>query len=265
MGDTTQASSLKPLGATPLTAWRVSATQVDMVRPVVDPRPIQISDGPRQLTLDLGRTAVVVVDMQNDFCHADGWLAQIGVDIAPARTPIAPLQRLLPALRNAGVPVIWLNWGNRPDRMNLPPSVLHVYDPDGRSVGIGDPLPSNGAPALQSGSWAAAVVDELAPLPGDIRVSKCRMSGFHETELDSILRNLGVNSLLFAGVNSDQCVLCTLQDASFRGYDCILLEDCAATTSPQYCHDATLYNVRQCFGFVCVGRDLGAALAEQAR
>jgi nicotinamidase-related amidase len=74
--------------------------------------------------------------------------------------------------------------------------------------------------------------------------------GFQDTELDSILRNLAVTTVLFAGVNADQCVLCTLQDANFRGYDCLLLEDCVATTSPDYCMSATLYNVRQCFGFV---------------
>jgi nicotinamidase-related amidase len=76
------------------------------------------------------------------------------------------------------------------------------------------------------------------------------MSGFWDTPLDSILRNLGATTLLFAGVNLDQCVLCTLQDANFLGYDCILLEDGCATTSPDYCVAATLYNVRQCFGFV---------------
>jgi nicotinamidase-related amidase len=76
------------------------------------------------------------------------------------------------------------------------------------------------------------------------------MSGFWDTELDSILRNLGVTTLLFGGVNADQCVLCTLQDANFLGYDCVLVSDCTATTSPAYCWDATLYNVKQCFGFV---------------
>lgn len=154
------------------------------------------------------------------------------------------------------MPVIWLNWGNRADKLNLSPAVLHVYKPTGEGVGLGDPLPVSGAPVLQQASWAAAVVDELTPLQGDIRVDKYRMSGFKDTELDSILRNLNVTTLLFAGVNADQCVLCTLQDANFQGYDCLLLEDCCATTSPQYCLDATLYNVRQCFGFVADSREL---------
>ena len=143
-----------------------------------------------------------------------------------------------------------MNWGNRPDRLNLSPSLLHVYKPTGEGIGIGDPLPKSGAHVLEQGSWSAAIVEELACHPADIHVAKYRMSGFWDTPLDSILRNLGVTTLLFAGVNLDQCVLCTLQDANFLGYDCILLEDCCATTSPDYCVAATLYNVRQCFGFV---------------
>ena len=248
------------LGASPRNAWRVSTDAVNLTRERQPARPLNLTDRDRRLTIDLARTAVIVVDMQNDFCHADGWLSHIGVDVAPARQPIEPLRRLLPALRAQNVPVIWLNWGNRADRMNLPPSVLHVYDPDGRSTGIGKPLPKNGAHVLEEGSWAARVVDELTPQDGDIAVSKFRMSGFQDTELDSILRNLDATTLLFTGVNADQCVLCTLQDACSLGYDAILLEDCSATTSPSFCMEATLYNVRQCFGFVTSGAQILDAL-----
>ena len=181
--------------------------------------------------LDPSRTALIVVDMQNDFCHPDGWLASIGVDVALARAPIAPLSRLLPALRGADVPVLWVNWGARPDRANLSPALRHVYDRAGAGRGLGDPGPM-GAPTLTEGSWGAAIVDELVPEPGDIRVSKHRMSGFWDTPLDAILRGIDVTTLLFAGVNADQCVLHTLADANFLGYDTLLVEDCAATTSP---------------------------------
>ncbi len=132
-------------------------------------------------------------------------------------------------LRSQNVPVIWLNWGNRPDRLNLSPALLHVYKPSGSGIGLGDALPGSGAKVLERGSWSASIVEELSPDPSDIHVAKYRMSGFQDTELDSILRNLAVTTLLFAGVNADQCVLCTLQDANFRGYDCLLLEDCVAT------------------------------------
>ena len=89
------------------------------------------------------------------------------------------------------------------------------------------------------------------------------MSGFFDTELDAVLRNLDVTTLLFAGVNVDQCVYATLCDAAGLGYDCVLLDDCCATTSPSFCVEATRYNVAQCYGFVADGADLVAALARE--
>ncbi len=239
---------LRTLGIPP-NAWAVNAGFADITRPSLDPRPVTLKTETKTLRLDLAKTAMLVIDMQNDFCHPDGWLAHIGVDVSPARTPIAPLQRLLPVLRNAQVPIIWVNWGNRPDLLNISAGLRHVYNSTGDGVGLGDPLPANGAPVLIKDSWAAAVVDELEQKPEDIRVDKYRMSGFWDTPLDSILKNLGKTTLLFGGVNADQCVMATLQDASFLGYDCILVTDCSATTSPDYCWQATLYNVKQCFGF----------------
>jgi len=253
---------MNALGTSPRNQWHVGPDRVDLTRPYVPPRIVDIAATPRSVRVDLTRTALLVIDMQNDFCHADGWLASIGVDVSPARAPIDPLVRHLPRLRSAGVPVVWLNWGNRPDLLNVSPALLSVYDPNGEGRGLGAPLPANGAPVLQAGSWAAAVVEPLAPDPADIKVDKYRMSGFWDTALDSILRNLGVTTLLFAGVNLDQCVMCTLQDANFLGYDCILLEDCSATTSPAFCTQATLYNIRQCFGFVASGSDLADAAGD---
>jgi len=242
-------------------AWTVSRDHVELIRRPRPPRPVTIAAAPQRVTLDLAASALVVIDMQNDFCHPDGWLAHIGVDVTPARGPIEPLRALVPHLRERGVPIVWLNWGNRPDRLNLSPSLLHVYNSDGASVGLGDPLPTNGAPVLEKGSWAAAVVDELPIFPGDVCVDKCRMSGFWDTPLDAILRNLRVDTLFFAGVNADQCVIWTLADANFLGYDCVMLEDCCATTSPGFCWDATLYNVRQCMGFTATSTDLIGASA----
>jgi nicotinamidase-related amidase len=235
---------------TPPNAWAVNAEIADITRPALPARPIALPTETKTLRLDLAKTAILVIDMQNDFCHPDGWLAHIGVDVTPTHRAIAPLQALLPALRHQQVPVIWVNWGNRPDLSNISAAIRHVYNPTGAGVGLGDPLPKNGAPVLQKDSWAAAVLDELEQRPEDIRVDKYRMSGFWDTPLDSILKNLGRTTLFFAGVNADQCVMLTLQDANCLGYDCILLSDCTATTSPDYCWQATLYNVKQCFGFV---------------
>jgi nicotinamidase-related amidase len=252
---------LVALGTASGNQWHVSVTHANLVRVAAQPRPITVSTDNRIVTFDLARTAIIVVDMQNDFCHPDGWLTHIGVDVAPARRPIAPLADLLPLLRRAAVPVIWINWGNRPDRLNLSPALLHVYNPTGTGIGLGDPLPKNGARVLELGGWAAAIVDELTVAPSDVHVAKYRMSGFQDTMLDSILRNLNVTTLLFAGVNADHCVLGTLMDASFHGYDTVLLEDCTATSSPDFCLQATLFNVRFCFGFTITSDSLVRALA----
>jgi nicotinamidase-related amidase len=249
------------LGSSPRNQWQASAAQCNLVREAAPAKPAAVPALPQNIVIDLARTALVVIDMQNDFCHPQGWLASIGVDVGPARLPIGPLQSTLPWLRDAGVPVVWLNWGNRPDQLNLSPSALHVYNPDGRSAGLGAALPGVPCDAarnhvLEAGSWGAAVVDELVKAPTDISIDKYRMSGFHDTCLDSVLRNLDIKTILFAGVNADQCVLATLMDANFAGYDCVLLEDCTSTTSPAFCWEATLYNVRQCFGFTALSKDL---------
>ncbi|MGF1497129.1 MAG: cysteine hydrolase family protein [Elainellaceae cyanobacterium] len=251
------------LGVAP-NAWSVNAEQADLTRPPLPVRPVTLGTETKTLHLDASKAALLVVDMQNDFCHPDGWLAHIGVDVSPARGAIAPLQSLIPALRAAQIPIIWVNWGNRPDLLNISAGLRHVYNPTGKGVGLGDPLPKNGAPVLTKGSWAAAVVDELEQRPEDIYVDKYRMSGFWDTPLDSILRNLGRTTLFFGGVNADQCVMATLQDANFLGYDCILLRDGTATTSPDYCFKATLYNVNQCFGFVTDSASLVQALQSLA-
>lgn len=245
----------------PPNAWYVNESSADLTRPALDPQLITLATQTKTLRLDLAKSALLVIDMQNDFCHPDGWLAHIGVDVSPARSPIAPLQKLIPILRQTGVSIVWINWGNRPDLLNLSPATQHVYNPSGCGIGLGDPLPKNGAPVLMKDSWAAAIVDELTPTQEDIQVDKYRMSGFWDTPLDSILRNLGKTTLFFAGVNADQCVMATLQDANFLGYDCLLLQDCTNTTSPDFCMQATLYNMNQCFGFVTHSERLMAAIS----
>jgi nicotinamidase-related amidase len=239
-----------PLGPARGFHWMADAEHVDMSRPLPPPRPVRVACEPQDVTIDLQRTALLIIDMQNDFCAPGGWVDHLGVDYTPDRAPIAPLQKLLPPLRAAGVSVVWVNWGNRPDLANMPPNQIHLYKPTGQGIGLGDPLPGSQAPVLEKDSWAAAVVEELRPQPGDLRVDKYRISGFWDTPLDGILRNLGMRSLLFAGVNTDQCVLCTLQDANFLGCGCLMLTDCCATTSPGYCTEASVFNVKKCFGFV---------------
>ncbi|MDB5817669.1 MAG: isochorismatase [Rhizobacter sp.] len=230
--------------------WAVSADHVDLSLAPPPPMRAHIAAEPQNVTIDLHRTAMIVVDMQNDFCAPGGWCDYKGADLATEIAPIEPLSRLLPVLRGAGVPIVWVNWGNRPDKANLAPNLLHAFNPTGAGINIGDAVPGNQAPLLQKDSWGAAIVDGLQALPGDIHVDKFRISGFWDTPLDSILRNLGVTTLLFAGVNTDQCVFHTLTDANFNGFACMMLEDCCGTTSPAFCTESTLWNVKKIFGFV---------------
>ncbi|MBC7378036.1 MAG: isochorismatase family protein [Burkholderiaceae bacterium] len=241
---------LKPMGSHPANRWRVDGTRADLSRAERKTvRAVELDAQPQTVVVDAHRSALVVVDMQNDFCAKGGYLDYRGIDITPDRAPIAPLQALIPVLRAQGVPIIWLNWGVRRDLLNMYPSLPHAHTQDGEGAGLGERIPG-GAAILLKGSWGAQIVDELNPGEQDIHVTKHRFSGFWDTELDSILRNMGVCTLFFAGVNADQCVMTTLEDASFLGYDVLMLRDCVGTTSPDYCMQATEYNVKLLFGFM---------------
>lgn len=246
------------LGIPGRNTYAVSTDSVDMRRPRQAPVSARVTALPQNLVLDLGKTALIVIDMQNDFCSPQGWLGRLGVDINPLLSLTASIEAVAHSLRTHGVPVIWLNWGVRPDRLNLSPGTQHPFNPRGQGPGLAGATsgPSGTYNLLEQDSWGARIVDGLSPQSGDIHINKHRISGFWDTPLDSILKNLGVTTLLFAGVNADHCVLGTLMDANFHGYDTILLEDCTATTSPEFCLQATVHNVRFCFGFTTMSHQL---------
>lgn len=226
---------------------------VDLCRPVPRKRPVHIAAEPQHVVFDAARTALIVIDMQNDFLSPGGWFDSSGIDLSAARGIIGPVNRMIAGARKAGIPVLWLNWGNRPDRLNLPLGVL-------RSGAYGKRLKRGRGPVLERGSWGAAIVDGLDSRRQDVYVEKYRLSGFWDNELDSILRRMQVTTLLFAGVNLDRCVLATMQDAAFIGYDPILLDDCSATCSPQYCAEATRYLLRLLYGFITTSEAVLAGL-----
>lgn len=237
------------MGASTGESWLVSPDLVDMTRPTRKPRPVRISADPQSIVVDSHKSALLIVDMQNDFCSKGGWMDSKGIDVSPNRAPIEPLQRLVRSFRDQSMPVVWVNWGVRKDLLNIYPSLRHAHNKSGQEVNLCEPVPGTRSEVLRSGSWGAQVVDELNPGDRDVQVTKHRFSGFWDTELDTVLRNLGVRTLFIGGVNMDQCVMTTLEDASFLGYDTILVEDGTATTSPPYCVQSTLYNVRLLFGF----------------
>ncbi|MGU3493261.1 cysteine hydrolase family protein [Xanthobacteraceae bacterium A53D] len=238
-----------------------SASTLSFVRPQPAPRPIAFPAEPQCAEIDLARSALVIVDMQNDFLHPDGWFPRAGVDVAPLLALVPKLQALAGAARQAGLPVIWLNWGVRADRAELSAAMLDKASAGGTRPIYADPSVPGRGRILVASDWGAEVIAELAPQDSELVVHKHRLSGFHDNEFDSILRNRGIDTLLFAGINIDRCVFSTLCDASFRGYGCLMVEDACATPSPQYVTDATLYLVRLLYGATLKANDLIAALS----
>ncbi|MFC3678411.1 cysteine hydrolase family protein [Ferrovibrio xuzhouensis] len=254
-------TGMKMMGARPEQSWLVGRDVVDMTRPAKAVRPIKLAALPQNIVVDANKSALVIVDMQNDFCATGGWMDSQGIDVTPNTAPIEPLKALVAAFRAQGLPVVWVNWGVRKDLLNISPSLLHAHNKTGDAVDLGSPVPGTRSEVLRAGSWGAQVVDGLNPGDADIHVTKHRFSGFWDTDLDAILRNLGVKTLFVGGVNLDQCVMTTLEDANFLGYDTILVEDGAATTSPDYCVQAALYNIRLLFGFTLKSETLLQGLA----
>ncbi|EPM9935629.1 cysteine hydrolase [Pseudomonas aeruginosa] len=242
-------------------AWRLDAAGISLVRQPESVQPLRIETETSSLEIDLSRSLLVVVDMQNDFCHPHGWFAQKGISMRATRRPIPVLNRLLPAWRQAGAPVLWLNWGIRADRLNLPPTVHFKGKRSAEGVGYAERSPLDHGRSVVQGEWGAQIVDELSVAPNDICVNKHRLSGFWDTELDSLLRANGMTTLLFAGINTDRCVFSTLQDAAFLGYDCILLADACSTSSPAYVSRAIHFLVEQCHGFIATATALQTSLA----
>jgi nicotinamidase-related amidase len=241
-------------------AWTVNDTAVSLVRQAPQPKPLRFCAGLQTLEIDLARSAIVVVDMQNDFCHKQGWFAQKGVNLRATRKPIPMLKKLLPDWRNAGGQVLWLNWGIRADRMNLSPTIHYKGKRTAAGVGYAERSPIDRGLSVVTGEWGAKVIDELKVEPADLSVNKHRLSGFWDNELDSILRQRGITTLLFVGINTDRCVFSTLQDAAFLGYDCILLKDACSTPSPAYVTRSILFIVEQLHGFVATAQSLLTAL-----
>ncbi len=249
------------MGAAPGQGWYVTPDTVDMTRPAPPVRRLAITAKPQNIVVDAAKSALLIVDMQNDFCTKGGWIDAKGIDVSPNRKPIEPLRRMIEAFRVNDMPVVWVNWGVRKDLLNMSPSLRHAHSPDGSGPGLGEAVPGSRSEVLRAGSWGAAVVDEINPGDKDVQIIKHRFSAFWDCDTDTILRQLGIKTLFIGGVNMDQCVMTTLEDASFLGYDTILVEDGTATTSPAYCVQAVLYNVKLLFGFVARSDAVLSALA----
>lgn len=195
------------------------------------------------------RAALAVIDMQNDFCSPGGWTEAVGMDPEDCREAIPGIKRAIEAAREMGMWVVWIHWHNRRDLRNLGAPTLYSFKKDKDMAGIGEQLEHG--EVLTEGSWGAEIVDDLQPYIEDIdiHVEKVRMSGFYGTHLEQVLDSQGIQTLFFTGVNTDQCVETTMEDAYFRDYNSILLRDATATSSPDFCKDAVVHNAELCWGF----------------
>jgi ureidoacrylate peracid hydrolase len=233
---------------------------ISFVRPLPPALRLAVEAQPHSIELDLARTALVVVDMQNDFAHPEGWFGARGVATEPASELVPKINALTSVLRPKGVPVIWLNWGVRSDLAEMPEAILARGGQNTGAPTYGDPSPSGHGRILVEGEWGARVIDDLVIAPTDINVSKARLSGFAHNALDAILRKRDITTLLFAGVNTDRCVFATLQDAGFLGYDCVLLSDATATSSDQTTTGVIHDLVIRLHGAVATSADFVSAL-----
>lgn len=218
-------------------------------------RPATLQARPQPLHIDLAKTAVVCIDMQNAFVREGGMFDLAGWPTQGARDTIEPCRRVIEQARTAGVKVVFV-------RMSFKPGLANAGGPDSPNYHkeIGMLLmrahPEFTEQSIVEGAWGAQIIDELAPLPGEPVVTKQRYSGFVGTDLDLVLKTLGIRYCLFIGGATNICVSATLMDAFSHDYWPILIADSVFTQCPPVTVEAALWNVENIFGWVTQVEDV---------
>ncbi len=225
---------------------------------------------PHPIALDTAKAAFIVVDMQNDFGSKGGLFDHGGVDIACIQKVVPAIARAIAVARKAGMKVIYLKMGFRPDLSDMgsddaPNRVRHLH------FGVGQPMKTPDGKEghfLVRDTWGTAIVSDLAPAPGDIEIWKTRFSGFYETELHATLKGLGAKQLVFTGCTTSICVESTVRDAMFRDYQCVLLRDCMAepigNSLSRTNHEASLLSTEVLVGWTASSDDFAKSLRTEA-
>lgn len=207
--------------------------------------------------LDPGRVALLVIDLQNDFCHEDGFFARAGHDTGPGRRVARQTAALLQELRPTGVEIVFTKSINEdPPTHTLPPRRFAVArDSDAFEEGVG------GTRQHLPGTWGVELVSEISPGPSDLVIEKGTYNAFHQTGLEEHLRARNVEIVALAGVNTNACVETTARDAYVRGFDVMVLSDCVAGFGNEsHLHEASLETLDLLFGVVASSRRFLTAL-----